>query len=166
MAGEYDGWGRQPFFVFRQKLLGEEESVKRGVVMVKQPGLFSPKFVATSSHVFTQPPQNDAVEAGILSLPFRNRCFALPQLLYRWLRQSGIIWGTYADGFGNRVLRRIFGPKRGEVIWEWRKLHNEELNDLHSPNIQVMTSKRMSWAGHIARMKKGRGLCRFLVGKC
>jgi hypothetical protein len=52
-------------FVFRQKLLGEDGSVRRGVVMVKQPGLFSPKFGATSSQVFTQSPQNVAVEPGI-----------------------------------------------------------------------------------------------------
>jgi len=52
--------------------------------------------------------------------------------------------------FENRVLRRMFGPKRGEVRGEWRKLHNDELNDLHcSPNIVwVIKSRRMSWAGH------------------
>jgi len=55
------------------------------------------------------------------------------------------------------VLRRIFGPKRGEVRGEWRKLHNEELNDLYSsPNIVwVIKSRRMRWAGHVARMGKG-----------
>jgi hypothetical protein len=52
-------------FVFRQKLLGVDGSVRRGVVLVKQPCLFSPKFGATSSHVFTQSPQNFAVEPGI-----------------------------------------------------------------------------------------------------
>ena len=55
-------------FVFRQKLLGEDGSVRRGVVMVKQPGLFSPKFGAMSSHVLTQSPQNVEVEPGIYSL--------------------------------------------------------------------------------------------------
>ena len=56
--------------------------------------------------------------------------------------------------FENRVLRRIFGPKRDGVTGEWRKLHNEELNDLYaSPNIvRVMKSRRMRWAGHVARM--------------
>ena len=55
--------------------------------------------------------------------------------------------------FENRVLRRIFGPRRDEVTGEWRKLHNEELNDLNSsPNIvRVITSRRLRW-GHIARM--------------
>jgi hypothetical protein len=69
--------------------------------------------------------------------------------------------------FKNRVLRSIFGPKRDEVTEEWRKLHNEELNDLYcSPNIvQVMKSKRMRWAGHVARMEKRRGIYRVLVGK-
>jgi hypothetical protein len=79
-------------FVFRQKLLGEDGSVRRGVVMVKQPGLFSPKFGPTSSHVFTQSPHNVAVEPEIHSLACWDRCFALPQLLYRWRHQSGIFW--------------------------------------------------------------------------
>jgi len=56
--------------------------------------------------------------------------------------------------FENRVLRRIFGPKRDKVIKEWRKLHNEELNDLYTtPRIfRVIKSRRMKWAGHVARM--------------
>ena len=69
--------------------------------------------------------------------------------------------------FENRVLRRIFGPKRDEVTREWRKLHNEELNDLYSsPNmLRVMKSRRMRWAGHVSRMGKGRGVYRVLVGE-
>jgi len=60
--------------------------------------------------------------------------------------------------FEKRVLRRIFGPKRDEVTGEWRKLHNEELNNLYSsPNIvRVINSRRMRWAGHVARMGEGR----------
>jgi hypothetical protein len=69
--------------------------------------------------------------------------------------------------FENRVLRRIFGPKRGEATREWRRLHNEELNDLHSaPNIiWVIRSRRMSWAGNIARMGEKSGAYRILVGR-
>jgi hypothetical protein len=54
--------------------------------------------------------------------------------------------------FENRVLRRIFGPKRDEVTGEWRKLHNEELRNLYSsPSIiRIIKSKRMRWAGHVA----------------
>ena len=66
-----------------------------------------------------------------------------------------------------RVLRKIFGPRRDEVTGEWRRLHNEELNDLYSsPNIvRVIKSGRMRWAGHVARMGEERGVYRVLVGK-
>jgi hypothetical protein len=69
--------------------------------------------------------------------------------------------------FENRVLRRVFGPKRNEVTREWRRLHNEELNDLYPlPNIlRVVKSRRMRWAGHVARMGEERGVHRVLVGK-
>jgi len=61
--------------------------------------------------------------------------------------------------FENMVLRRIFGPRRDEVRGEWRRLHNEEVNDLYtSPNIvRVIKSRIMRWAGHVARMGEGRG---------
>jgi len=69
--------------------------------------------------------------------------------------------------FENRVLKRIFGLKRSEVTVEWRKLHNEELDDLYfSPNIvRVIKSTRMRCVGHVARMGEGRGVHRVLVGK-
>jgi hypothetical protein len=69
--------------------------------------------------------------------------------------------------FGNRVLRRIFGPKMDEVIGEWRKLHNEELNYLYSsPNIvRVIKSRKIRWVRHVARMGEKRSVYRFLVGK-
>jgi hypothetical protein len=58
--------------------------------------------------------------------------------------------------FENRVLRRIFGPKSDEVTGEWRKLHNKELHDLYSsPSIiKMIKSRRMRWAGHVARMER------------
>jgi hypothetical protein len=69
--------------------------------------------------------------------------------------------------FENRVLRRVFGPKRDEVTGEWRKLHNEELNDLYSlPNtVRMVKLRRMRWAGHVARMGEDRGVHRVLVVK-
>jgi hypothetical protein len=69
--------------------------------------------------------------------------------------------------FENRVLRRVFGPKRDEVTGEGRKLHNEELNDLYSlPNIVwVVKSRRMRWAGHVACMGKDRGVHSVLEGE-
>jgi hypothetical protein len=69
--------------------------------------------------------------------------------------------------FENKVFRRIFGHRREEVTGEWRRLHNEELNDFYSsPNIvRVINSRRMRWAGHVARMGEKRVVYRFLVGK-
>jgi len=65
------------------------------------------------------------------------------------------------------VLRKVFGPKRDEVTGEWKKLHNEELNDLYSlPSIvRVVKLRRMRWAGHVAHMREDRGAHRVLVGK-
>jgi hypothetical protein len=69
--------------------------------------------------------------------------------------------------FENRVLRRIFGPKRGEVMGDRRKLHNEELHNLYSlPNIiRIIKPRRMKWAGHVAQMWAKRNAYRILVGK-
>ena len=69
--------------------------------------------------------------------------------------------------FENRVLRRIFGPKKDEVIGKWIKVHSEELNDLYcSPSIVwVIKSRRMRWVGHVARMGDRRGEYRVLVGR-
>jgi len=67
----------------------------------------------------------------------------------------------------NRVLRRVFGPKRDEITGEWRKLHNEELSDLYSLHnlVGVVKSRRMRWTGHVVSTGEGRGVHRVLVGK-
>jgi hypothetical protein len=69
--------------------------------------------------------------------------------------------------FENRVLRRMFGPKRDEVTGEWRKLHIEELNILNSSSsiIRQMKSRRMRWAGHVARMGEERKVNKVLTEK-
>jgi hypothetical protein len=69
--------------------------------------------------------------------------------------------------FENRVLRRIFGPKRDEVTGEWRKLHNEELRNLYSsPDIiRQVKSRLMRWAGHVARIEEEKKVYKVLVGK-
>ena len=69
--------------------------------------------------------------------------------------------------FENMVLRKIFGPRRDEVRGEWRRLHNAELNDLYSSLniVRVKKSRRMRWAGHVARMGEERVVYRMLVGK-
>jgi len=67
----------------------------------------------------------------------------------------------------SRVLRRIFGPKRDKITREWRRLHNEELNDLYSPPniVWVIKSRRIRWVGYVAHMGERRGIYRVLVGK-
>jgi hypothetical protein len=69
--------------------------------------------------------------------------------------------------FENRVLRRIFRPKRDEVTGVWRKLHNEELHGLYSSlgNVRVIKARRMRWTGHVARMGEVRGAYNILVGR-
>jgi hypothetical protein len=69
--------------------------------------------------------------------------------------------------FENRVLRRIFGPKRDEVAGEWRRLHSGELHNLFSSLdiIRQIKSRRMRWAGHVACMGEGRNMYRVLMGK-
>jgi hypothetical protein len=69
--------------------------------------------------------------------------------------------------FENRVLRRIFGPKRDKVTGGWRKLHNEELHNFYSlaSIIRIIKSRRMRWAGHVARMGEKRNVYRLLVRK-
>jgi len=136
--------------------------------------------------------QNSIQEEIKSRLKSRNACYHLVQNLlsssllsknlkikiYRTIILPGVLYGCETWSltlreehrlrvFENRMLRRIFGPKRDEVTGEWRKLHNEELNNLYfSPNIvRVIKSRRMRWEGHVARMGEGRGVYRVLVGK-
>jgi hypothetical protein len=92
----------------------------------------------------------------------------LPVVLYGCETWSLILWEEQRlTVFENRVLRKIFGPKRDKVTEEWRTLHNEKLNGLYSsPNIiQVITSRRIRWVGHIAHMGEKIGAYRILVGR-
>ena len=88
-------------------------------------------------------------------------------VLYGCETWSLILEERWLGLFESRVLRRIFRPKRGEITGEWRKLHNEELNDMYcSPNIvRVTKSRRMRWAGHVVCMGERRGIYRVLVGR-
>ena len=99
-------------------------------------------------------------------------CSSGPTIFLEVISNVELIWSLILREehrlrvFENRVLRRIFGPRRDGVTGEWRKLY-EELNDLYSsPNIvRMIKSRRMGWAGHVARMEKGRGVHKVLVGK-
>ena len=85
--------------------------------------------------------------------------------IYRTIILPVVLYGcetwslTLREEHRQRVLRRVFGPRSDEVMGDWRKLHNEELSNLYSlPNIvRVVKSRRMRWAGHVARMGEGRG---------
>ena len=94
--------------------------------------------------------------------------YKLPVVLYGCETWSLALRGECRPRtFENGMLRRIFGHERDEVIGEWRKLHNEELNDLYSsPNvIHVIKLRRMGWAWHVACMGERRGAYRILVGE-
>ena len=89
------------------------------------------------------------------------RTVILPVVLYGCVTWSLILRKEHRMRVSeNRVLNRIFGPKRDEVTGEWRKLHNEGLNDLYSPNIiWVIKSRSVRWTGHVAHMGAG-GICK------
>jgi hypothetical protein len=114
--------------------------------------LFSPKSFFFLSHI-----KNLKIKVTVILLV----------VLYGCETWSLTLWEEHRlRVFENRVLRKIFGAKR-EEDGSWRKLHNDELHSLYSsPNIvRVIKSRRMGWAGHAARMGKGRGVYRFLVGR-
>ena len=96
------------------------------------------------------------------SIPKRDRVFSFPQRSYH----IRVLPHSYPMGPVG-VFLGIVRPKRDGVTGEWRKLHNEELHSLYSsPNIaRVIKSRRMRWAGHVARMEEGRGMHKVLVGK-
>ena len=107
----------------------------------------------------------------ISDLAISVECKNLKTKIYRTRILSVVLYGCEAWSltareerklrvFENMVLKRIFGPRRDEVTGEWRRLHNEELNGLYSsPNIvRVIKSRRMRWAGHVARLGEERGL--------
>jgi hypothetical protein len=103
--------------------------------------------------------RNDAVELTAVDLRHGLNIVVCRRMTLREERRLMV--------FDNRVLRRIFGPKRDKVTREWRKLRNEVLHDLYcSPNIvRVIKSRRMRWAGYVARMGEEIGGYRVLVGK-
>jgi hypothetical protein len=96
-----------------------------------------------------------------------NHCGSGSSWCYCDARWSETLVLKHKQNCKNRVLRRVFGPKRDEMTGEWRKLHNEELSDMYSLQniVRVVKSRRMGWAGHVARMGEGRGVHRVLVGK-
>jgi hypothetical protein len=111
------------------------------------------------------------LSSRLLSKNLKSRIFEtiiLPMVLYGYVTWSLTLREEHRlREFENRVLREIFGPKRDEVAGGWRKLHNEKLRDLYSsPNIiKIILSRRMRWAGHVARMGAKRNAYRLLVGK-
>jgi hypothetical protein len=99
---------------------------------------------------------------------YSYRTIILPLVLYRRETWSLTLREEHKlRVIENRLLRKIFGPKRDEVTGECKKLHNEELRDLYSsPSIiRIIKSRRMRWAGHVARMEEKRNSYRLLVGK-
>ena len=111
------------------------------------------------------------LSSRLLSKKFKVKTYKtiiLPVVLYGFetlsltLREKHRLWV-----FENKVLRKIFGAKKDEITGDWRKLHNAELHGLYSsPNIfRSLKSRRLRWAGHVARMGQSRNACRVLVGK-
>ena len=98
------------------------------------------------------------LSSGLLSKNLKSKIYRttdLPVVLYGYETWSFTLMEERRPRVSeNRVLRRIFGPKRDEVLWDWRELHNEELNDLYSLRniVRVIKWRRIRWVGHVARM--------------
>jgi hypothetical protein len=124
---------------------------------------------------FTSDPHE---ETGLVIILYNYILKGTPYCVYKTIILPAVLYGceTWSPTsreehrfrvFVNRVLRRIFGTKRNEVTGGWRKLHNEELHGLYSsPSIvRVIKTRRMRWAGHVARMAEVRGVYNILVGR-
>jgi hypothetical protein len=128
-------------------------------------------FIFLKTYTFCYHSVQNLLSSQLLSKNLKIRIYKtiiLPVVLYGCETWSLTLRDEHRLGvFENRVLRRIFGPKRDEVKGEWRKLHNEELHDLcSSPSIiRIIKARRMIWAGHVARMEGKRNAYRLLVGK-
>jgi hypothetical protein len=108
------------------------------------------------------------IEIHITAYPNLFQSVQFPLVLYGCKTWSLTVREEHKlRAFENKVLRRIFVPKRDGVTGGWRKLHNEELHNLYSsPSIiRIIKSRRMKWAGHVARMGKNRNVYGLLVGK-
>jgi hypothetical protein len=123
-------------------------------------------------HVYVYPTKDNINLVGLHDLPTEScassKTIILPVVLYGCETWALTVREEHKlRVFENRVLRRIFGPKRDGVTGGWRKLHNEELHNLYSsPSlIRIIKSRRMRWEGHVARMGEKRNVYRLLVGK-
>jgi hypothetical protein len=114
-------------------------------------------------------PESFVLSPAIKNMKVRiNKIIILPLVLYGCETWSLTVREEHKlRVFENRVLRRIFGPRRDGVTGGWRKLLNEELHNLYSSpsKIRIIKSRKMRWAGHVARMGEKRNVYRLLVGK-
>jgi len=122
--------------------------------------------------LLSTPSSSSSSSFNVALMKIRNTVLTLKIKIYRTIILPVVLYGCETWSltlreemklrvFENMVLRRIFGPRRDEVTGEWMRLHNEELSDLYSSSniVRVIKSRRMRWAGHVARMgEEGRGV--------